>query len=118
MTQAELFCLMGFCGKWTLYLWYGLSPIVLAAGPTIRQRRVTVWSMRCGYILALGQLLLGYAAGVYPAWMVFGTAALGIGLHVRLERHLALTDHDASRIGVNHADQELHDQNTRRQDGS
>ena len=77
--------------------WYGLSPIVLAAGPTLMPRRMTGWSIRCGYIMALGQLLLGYAAGVCPAWMVLGAAVLGAGFHVRLERRLTWREDDASR---------------------
>ena len=45
-------------------MWYGLAPVVLAVGPTLIQRRLTLWSMRCGYIIRLGQFLLGYSSGV------------------------------------------------------
>lgn len=97
MGQADLLCLVGLCGKWAVYLWYGLSPVVLAVGPTIKQRRLTVWSMKIGYTLALGQFLLGYVAGIYAAWMVLGATGLGAGLYLRLERRLELRDQDAAR---------------------
>lgn len=95
MTQAELICLAGVCGTWVVHLWYGLSPVVLAAGPGLMQRRMTFWYVRCGYIMALGQLLLGYVAGVYPACMVLAVAGLGVGLYVRL----ALRDGNAAPKG-------------------
>ena len=97
MSQAELFCLFGICQTWFVYLWYILSPVVLAVGPTIRQRRLTVWSMKIGYMLALGQFLLGYVAGIYAAWMVLGAAGLGAGLYLRLERRLELRGQDAAQ---------------------
>ena len=98
MSQAELFCLVGVCGRWAVYPWYGLSPVVLAAGPTLMQGRLSVWSIRYGYMMALGQFLLGYAAGVYPAWMVLGAAGLGAGLYARLELRVVPRD-DAAKKG-------------------
>ena len=46
MTQAELTCMAGVYGRWVVYLWYRLSPVVLAAGPTLMERRMTLWSIR------------------------------------------------------------------------
>ena len=95
-----MICLAGLCGRWVVYLWYGL----VTRGswrrvPTLMQRRLTVWSIRCGYIMALGQFLLGYVAGICPAWMVLGAAGLGAVFYVRLEYRLDLKDHDAAQQG-------------------
>ena len=94
MTQAEVLCLVGLCWKGFVYLWHGLTPFVLAAFPTIYQGRLTLWSIRLGYVLAIGKVLLGYWDGIWPAWVVMGAAGLCAGLYVRLERRLALRDHD------------------------
>ena len=59
MSQVERICLAGLCGKWAVYLYSALTPVILAVGPTIHQRRLTVWSMKVGYVMALGQFLLG-----------------------------------------------------------
>ena len=94
MTQIEVLCLVGLCWKGFVYLWHGLTPLVLAAFPTIYQGRLTLWSIRLGYVLAIGKVLLGYWDGIWPAWVVMGAAGLCAGLYVRLERRLALRDHD------------------------
>ena len=95
MTQAEVLCLVGMCWKGFVYLWHGLTPFVLAAFPTIYQGRLTLRSIRLGYVLTIGKVLLGYWDGIWPAWVVMGAAGLCAGLYVRLERRLALRDHDA-----------------------
>lgn len=59
-------------------------------GPTIHQRQLMVWSIRWGYVMALGQMLLGYSAGLYPDWVVLLTASLGVGVYRRVEQRLAL----------------------------
>ena len=69
MTQIEVLCLVGLCWKGFVYLWHGLTPFVLAAFPTIYQGRLTFWSIRLGYVLAIGKACWPTGRGFgQPGW--------------------------------------------------
>ena len=60
------------------------NPAGFLAGPP-GDSSVHPGRLRFGHV----RMVVGYEAGGYPAWMVFGGACLGAALYVRLERRLA-----------------------------